>query len=53
MGVRWVIFLDAEDINVKFSTPAPGVLCEAMLEMNKMDERGVKQACAHYVYNAG
>ena len=36
----------------KSTTPAPGVLCEALLEMNKMDERGVKQACAHYVYNA-
>ena len=23
-----------------------------MLEMNKMDERGVKQSSAHYVYNA-
>ena len=32
--------------------PAPGVLCEVMLEMNKMDERGVKQSSAHYVYNA-
>ena len=36
----------------KSTTPAPGVLCEAMLEMNKMDERGVKQSSAHYVYNA-
>ena len=37
----------------KSTTPAPGVLCEVMLEMNKMDERGVKQSSAHYVYNAG
>ena len=36
----------------KSTTPAPGVLCKAMLEMNKMDERGVKQSSAHYVYNA-
>ena len=36
----------------KSTTPAPGVLCEVMLEMNKMDERGVKQSSAHYVYNA-
>ena len=28
----------------KSTTPAPGVLCEALLEMNKMDERGVKQS---------
>ena len=34
------------------TSPAPGVLCEALLEMNKMDERGVKQSSAHYVYNA-
>ena len=26
------------------TSPAPGVLCEALLEMNKMDERGVKQS---------
>ena len=37
---------------VTMITPAPGVLCKAMLEMNKMDERGVKQSSAHYVYNA-
>ena len=36
----------------KIFAPAPGVLCKAMLEMNKMDERGVKQSSAHYVYNA-
>ena len=36
----------------RHGTPAPGVLCEVMLEMNKMDERGVKQSSAHYVYNA-
>ena len=35
-----------------YTSPAPGVLCEVMLEMNKMDERGVKQSSAHYVYNA-
>ena len=28
----------------KSTTPAPGVLCEALLEMNKMDERGVKHS---------
>ena len=36
----------------KSTTPAPGVLCKAMLEMNKRDEGGVKQSSAHYVYNA-
>ena len=28
----------------KSTAPAPGVLCEALLEMNKMDERRVKQS---------